>query len=135
MIDIIKKYRSEEYDLSCSESMIYAFNEKYNLNLTDEAFRMMAPFSGGMYEGEACGILTGALSVLGVLYTNNVSHDSELLHEIVIEFKTKFKEQFGSKECDVLKEYKRTEESGCTDFIVEGALLLDKVIQKHGFKK
>lgn len=130
MKDIILKYKSDSYDLSCSEAMVYAFNEKYNLNLTTESFRMMAPFSGGMYEGETCGILTGALAVLGVIFTNNVSHDSELLHEIVLDFKAQFLSKFNSKECTILKEYKRTEEKGCTDFIVEGALLLDEVIQK-----
>ena len=130
MKDIMTKYRSGEYDLSCSESMLYAFNEKYNLNVSKESYRMMAPFSGGMYEGETCGILTGGLAVLGIMFTNNVSHDSELLHEVVLDFKNQFLTTFQSKECNMLKAYKKTEANGCTDFIIEGALLLDEVIQK-----
>ena len=83
----IRKFRDKnKYDLSCSETMIYAANEKYNLGLTESHFHMMAPFSGGMYEGQTCGILTGAIAVLGILFTDHVSHNSPLLNDEVIEF-------------------------------------------------
>ncbi len=131
MKEILEKYRNPNLDLSCSETILYSFNEKYGLNLSEESFKMMAPFSGGMYEGETCGIMTAGLSVLGIMFTNNVSHQSPVLHQVVLEFKSKFRKQFQSTICSELVGYKRKEDTGCTDFIVEGGLLLDEVISKY----
>lgn len=128
----IQKYRDKKkYDLSCSETIIYAANEKYNLGLTTSHFKMMAPFSGGMYERETCGIVTGAIAVLGILYTDQVSHNSPLLQEAVIEYKTLFKERFGSKICESLIETQRDDITGCDDLIVQGGNLLEEVIAKY----
>lgn len=129
----IQKYRDKtKFDLSCSETIIYAANEKYGLELSSSHFKMMAPFSGGMYERETCGILTGAIAVLGILYTDQVSHNSPLLQDAVIEYKTRFKELFGSKICDTLVETQRDEVTGCDDLVIRGGKLLEQVVLKYG---
>lgn len=136
MEKLLVKYRDKsKYDLSCSETIIYAANEKYNLGLTESHFHMMAPFSGGMYERETCGILTGAIAVLGVLYTDSVSHNSPLLQEIVLDYKTRFNKRFGCKICDTLIENHRDEIDGCDDLIIQGGKLLEEVIQEYGQTK
>ena len=43
-----KKYWTEEYDLNCAECIIYAANEEYNLNLSEQTLKVMAGFGGGM---------------------------------------------------------------------------------------
>ena len=132
MRDVILKYRNKEiYDYSCSETMIISANEYYNLNLSNDSFKMMAPFSGGMLEGETCGVLTGAISVLGIIFTTGVAHTSETLYEAVLEYKTEFEKRFGSKECSKLKEFEMQQE-GCTDLVVEGAVLLNEIVKKYG---
>jgi len=132
MEKLIAKYRDEAlYDLSCSEAIIYAANEKYDLGLTESHFKMMAPFSGGMYEGEICGVVTGAIAVLGIIYTDKVSHNSPVLKEIVIEYKTRFKELLGSRICDTLMETQRDEINGCNSIIVQGGMLLQEIIVKY----
>lgn len=119
------------YDFSCSERIIHAANKKYNLNLSENEFRMMAPFSGGMYEQESCGIMTAGLAVLGIMFTNNVSHTSPLLREAVLEFKTMFKQRFGSTTCKDLVETQRDDIVGCSYLIESGGELLQEVIDKY----
>ena len=128
----IRKYRDEkQYDLSCSEAMIYAANEKYNLGLTESHFKMMAPFSGGMYDGDTCGVVSGAIAVLGLVFTNNVSHNSPLLKEAVLEYKASFEELLGSRVCNTLLETQRDDIEGCNTIILDGGKLLEEVIEKY----
>jgi len=131
MREIVKKYRSEKYDYSCSETIIHAANEKYNLNLSSNEFKMMAPFSGGMYDGDVCGIVTASISVLGILLTNQVSHQSPLLKEAVLEYKERFNEINKSTICRDLVITKRKEDSGCSDFIIDASDLLVEIIDKY----
>ncbi len=132
MKNLILKYRDKEkYDYSCSETILKASNDYFNLELHESAFKMMAPFSGGMFEGEMCGILTASISVLGILFTNGVAHTSDSLRDAVLEYKNLFNLKFKSKECNVLIGYKRNEINGCTDLIVEGAELLVEVAKKY----
>ncbi|WP_242846087.1 C-GCAxxG-C-C family protein [Clostridium novyi] len=90
-IDVMKKYRDKsQYDLSCSESMIYAANEAYNLNLDTKTLKALAPFSGGMWTGTTCGAISGSLAVLGIMFTDKTAHNSAHLKSLVIEFQDKF---------------------------------------------
>lgn len=131
MKNTTRKYRNKEkYDLSCSEAIIYAANDKYDLGLTEREFNMLAPFSGGMMEGETCGIVTASISVLGILLTDGVSHNSPLLKEAVIEYKTKFREKYKTTNCLSLIETER-DETGCDTLIIEASELLDEVIEKY----
>lgn len=132
MKNTTKKYKeSIELDLSCSEAILYAANEKYNLNLTEREFHMLAPFSGGMYEGDTCGIVTASISVLGILLTDGVSHKSPLLREAVIEYKDKFRERYQDVHCaELIKSY-RSENTGCNDLIINASELLEEVIEKY----
>jgi C_GCAxxG_C_C family probable redox protein len=132
MEQYIRKYRNRNhFDLSCSETIIYAANEKYTLGLSESHFKMMAPFSGGMYEKETCGIVTGAIAVLGIMFTKENSHNSPALQEAVIEYKTRFKEMLGSRVCKTLIETQADEIVGCDDLIVRGGILLQDVIEKY----
>lgn len=130
--EIMKKYRDKNnYDLSCSETMIYAANEAYNLNLDEKTLRAMAPFSGGMWTENACGALTGSLAVLGILFTDKVAHNSEHLKELVIQFQEKFQDKLKSKMCIDLKPLHRTEEDGCNSIMYEAADILDEIVTRE----
>ena len=132
MIKYIKEFSNTSvYDFSCSEKIIHAANKKYDLGLSDREFHMMAPFSGGMYEKEACGIMTAGLAVLGIMFTNNVSHTSPILRESVLEFKTIFKERLGSTTCGELIVTHRNDQTGCNNLIESGGEILEEVISKY----
>ena len=136
MKKLTEKYRNNPvYDYSCSETILKAANEKYQLNLSEDTFKMMAPFSGGMLEGDACGILTASISVLGIIFIKDNAHNSPLMKEAVLEYKTKFKEIYKSIDCRNLVEKYRNPETGCTNFIVEASTLLEEVVTKYQNKK
>lgn len=125
----IEKYRNKDlYDLSCSETMLYSSNEEYNMNLSKDTFKAMAPFSGGMYCNEACGCITGSLAVLGILFVDKGAHESDYIKELTIEFINEFEKKFGHRNCEPLKEKHRTEENGCTDLIYDTADILDALV-------
>lgn len=130
MKNIIRKYTDKKnYDLSCSEAIIYAANEKYNLGLSEREFNMLAPFSGGMMEQETCGIVTASISVLGIMFTKGVSHNSPLMTEAVIDLKQRFRAKYGSTICSSLIKNHRDDIVGCENLINEASEILDEVIK------
>ena len=130
LIDTVKKYRNPElYDLSCSETIMYACNEEYNLGVDNTTLRAMAPFSGGMSIGDFCGTLSASLAVLGIMFTNNVSHDSDKLKTLSLEMTSRFQKLFETYNCELLKEKYRTEDEGCNYIIYETAYILDEIIK------
>ncbi|WP_461204301.1 C-GCAxxG-C-C family (seleno)protein [Clostridium sp. DL1XJH146] len=130
--ETMQKYRDKDlYDLSCSETMLYAANEEYNLNLSQDTLKSMAGFSGGMYANETCGCITGSIAVLSIMFVEESAHKSEHLKEIVQEFIDGFWVKHKFKHCENLKDIYRTEEFGCNDLMYSTAELLDNTICKE----
>ena len=61
----------------------------------EELLRMSAAFAGGMFRGDTCGAVTGALMALGLAYGD----DAALTAEKTAEFQAAFTERFGSTIC------------------------------------
>ncbi|MBU1020363.1 MAG: C-GCAxxG-C-C family protein [Firmicutes bacterium] len=125
----IKKYQNKEiYDYSCSETIIHAANDYYQLNLSKAAFKMMAPFSGGMYERDVCGIMSACISVLGILFTKENSHNSPLLKEATISLRNAFLTEFGSANCQTLTDTLKDPVFGCRDLVLQGGTILKNTV-------
>lgn len=135
MKKIISKYKGPVYDYSCSEAILHAANEKYNLYLDENCFKMVAPFSGGLLTEDICGILTASITVLGLIFTNKVAHQSPLLKEATVEYIKMFKEELNSTNCFTLKSMYRDDFVGCKSIIIQGAEILEKVIEKYEKQK
>lgn len=132
LIKSMKKYRDKSrYDLSCSETIIYAANEAYNLNLDENTLKALAPFSGGMWTETTCGAISGSLAVLGILFTDKVAHNSDHLKNLVIEFQQKFNNYLKSSICSELKPMHRSEEHGCNAIIFEAGKILDNIVTRE----
>lgn len=135
MRNIIGKYQDKsKYDYSCSETILRSSNDYFNLGLEAHAFKMMAPFSGGMFEGDLCGIVSAAVSVLGILYTEGVAHTSPILVDAVTRYKQSFKALFGTMTCNVLLETKRDPNNGCASLVMEGGALLVEITKEIDLK-
>lgn len=125
--EMVKKYRNEEYDLNCAESIMYAANEEYDLNLSKETLKAMAGFGGGMATGDVCGVITGAIAVVGIMFTEISGHKSPMVGEMTREFIKRFKERLGFLKCiDLKKEYINVKR--CTLMIEIGAEILEDII-------
>ena len=104
----------------------------------EELCRMAAAFAGGMFRGETCGAVTGALMALGMAYGD----DGALTEQKAAEFQAAFKERFGSTLCRDLLGYdlsqsgelEKARESGkmtelCPAFVRGASEILQELMQ------
>ena len=110
LVDRIRKFYEVEYDLNCAETIIYAANEEYSLNLSKYALKTMAAFGGGMAIESVCGAATGAISVLGIMFTEISGHKSPRVKELTKEFMNRFENKLETLNCSKLKELYRNDE-------------------------
>ncbi len=92
--------------LHCSQSVLAAYAEECGIT-EEQALKLGSCLGTGMRKGEVCGAVTGALMVLGLLYGQKSSQDTEgrqkanLVNDLMM---NKFKENCGSYICnDLLK--------------------------------
>ena len=99
----------------------------------EELLRMSAAFAGGMFRGDTCGAVTGALMALGLAFGD----DAARTEEKAAAFQAAFTERFGSTICRELLGYdlsvpgelEKARESGkmtelCPDFVRGASELL-----------
>lgn len=135
LLDIVRKYYGQEYDLNCSETILYAANEEYGLNLSKETFKTMAAFGGGMAIESTCGVITGAISVLGILFTKERAHESDYVKTLTQEFIGEFRKECDAINCDALKALYRNDEIRCLSIVEKGAIILDNIIVREKNKQ
>lgn len=131
LLDNVKKYYSKEYDFNCAETMLYAANEEYNLNLDKNALKTMAAFGGGMAIESICGAVTGSLAVLGIMFTKERSHESEKMKQLSQEFFKGFEDKLNTSNCKELKEKYRNDEIRCSSILYAAAEVLEDIVARE----
>lgn len=132
MEKLIRKYRNKDvYNLNCSESIVYAANEFYNLSLNDNALKMMTGFGGGVCEKELCGVISGSVSVLGMVLKGKSNEEGSVVKQSVIDFKNEFKNMYNKLDCEYLVDNFKDDVVGCDKIIFDSVDLLQKVISKY----
>lgn len=132
MDSLIRKYRNKDlYSLNCSEAILYSANEYYSLNLSENALNMSAGFGGGLFEKHLCGIVSGAVAVLGIMFKGKMVNEQNLLEITVNAFKEEFRGKYQEIGCQFLTDNYKTDEDGCNGMIFEGANILQRVITKY----
>ena len=104
----------------------------------EELLRMAAAFAGGMFRGDTCGAVTGALMALGLAYGD----DPALTAEKTAQFQAAFSARFGSTICreilgydlSVPGELEKARESGrmtdnCAAFVRGASEILLELMQ------
>ena len=110
----------------CAESVLLAGNDVYNLGLSSVDAALLAGFSGGMGgTGEACGLLSGAVAVLGKLFYEKAGPE---FMPIISEFTRRFKEKFGATACPPVKERYATPKARCSAVVGPFAAMLGDYI-------
>lgn len=128
--DKVKKYYDKSYDLNCAETILYAANEEYNLHLEAQTLKTMAAFGGGMGIGSVCGACTGALAVLGIIFTKDRAHESDKIRNLSQRFLEEFYNKLGTLQCTELTEKYKNDIDRCSTMIYEAADILDKIINR-----
>lgn len=131
LIKNIEKYYSEEFDLNCAETILYAANETYGLGLDKKALKLAAGFGGGMNINGPCGALTGAVMVLAALYIKDRGHEGDRVKNLEKELFERYEEKMGDILCHPLKDKYKTEEYKCLDVIKAAGDILDDIVKRE----
>lgn len=133
--DCALKYYEKENDWSCSETLIRAANEYYELKLSEDVLLAMSAFSGGMYVGGMCGAVSGSIAAIGILYSNGHAHQSEEMKALVPELISRFQERLEVSDCTTLKEKYKTPEIRCGRMIAAAADVLEEILKENPYAK
>ncbi|WP_243441482.1 C-GCAxxG-C-C family (seleno)protein [Clostridium arbusti] len=130
-VDYVKKYYGAEYDLNCAETILYAANDRYDLNLDKKALKSVAAFGGGMGIGDVCGAITGSLAVLGIIFVEDRAHESIKIKKLSMKFFERFQSILGGKNCIELKDKFATYEERCSKIMYTAAEVLEQLIDEY----
>lgn len=131
LIERVRKYYDTEYDLNCAECLMVAANEEYDLDISKDALRTSAVMGGGFGIGSICGAATGALSIIGIMFTRERGHESPHVKMMSVEFLSNFQERMNSLNCQLLIPMHRTEECRCLTIVETAAVVLDEIVNKY----
>lgn len=81
--------------VDCSQAVFGEFASQLGLD-RETALKIAAPFGGGMWHGETCGCVTGALMALGLKYGQGDRPDQDKKQHM-LEQKAKFEAAFSEK--------------------------------------
>jgi C_GCAxxG_C_C family probable redox protein len=129
---------------SCSQAVFSTFAEKMGMD-RQMALGVAGAFGGGMVgRGETCGVVTGALMVLGLKYAKRQPGDNaakEHTYALAEEFIHRFESQRGSIICRSLvgydlsipAEHAAAKDSGifretCPELVREAVLILEDIL-------
>ncbi len=107
--EVLKQFQQ---GFDCSQVVLMAFAEELGY-APEELARAAAGFGGGMFRGDTCGAVTGALMALGMRFGHAVPGDldqKEFMTEKVHEFQEAFTEEFGTTICRELIGYDFSQE-------------------------
>lgn len=91
----------------CSQIVLSNFSDKLGIT-REEALKIAACFGGGMWHGETCGCVVGALIALGIKYGNCTANDKTTKDELLnlkAEFERAFCNENGSCICKEILGY------------------------------
>ena len=108
---------------NCAEATLRAANECYALGLGPMTLKAIAPFGGGFYLERTCGIVSGGLAAIGVMFAQDHPYASARVKEMAKKWVTAFEERFGSSVCEQVKQGR-----DCRELVRQAAELLDAVL-------
>lgn len=92
---------------NCCQSVVATFSDELGFDV-DTALKIASGFGGGLKVGEVCGVITGAVMVIGLKNGYNDAEDAEnktLSGDKTKEFQERFKEEFKGMLCRDLLGY------------------------------
>lgn len=130
--ELLKSGFGLQEDYNCAERIVYGANEAYHLGLDKNALRLAAGFGGGMGFGDACGVLTGAIMVLGRLAVVQRAHESDTIKILSKRLHDRFMERFQQLDCGDLKGKYAVPGKGCWELLMAAGEILDDIVEEEG---
>ncbi len=122
MHDSVKKYYLEK-NYNCAETILRMSNEEFHLDLDESVLKIMAGFGGGMYQESTCGVVTGGIAALSLIFL-----DKSDLETVVLNYQNQVKQIFTSTECISIKPLHREDLNRCSNVIDKAYQILRKTI-------
>lgn len=126
------EYPAEErqkYHINCAEVLLMAANEVYKLGLDERFIKGVCPFGGGLQSESTCGALLGALTAIGIMYTEERPTDNEKMKKITKRFVEEFTKEFSAIDCAAIKKLHRSETEGCNPVRLRTAEVFERVYE------
>jgi C_GCAxxG_C_C family probable redox protein len=98
-------------------------NEEFHLDLDESVLKIMAGFGGGMYQESTCGVVTGGIAALSLIFL-----DKSDLETVVLNYQNQVKQIFTSTECISIKPLHREDLNRCSNVIDKAYQILRKTI-------
>ncbi|GMO22469.1 MAG: hypothetical protein Ta2B_01500 [Termitinemataceae bacterium] len=120
----------------CSEAILRAFNELYNLGLDEKYYKIASGFGSGMGEsGCSCGAITGSVMVLGLIVGRSKNYQSEkVVYEAVRELHDTFRANHGALCCRILTKNviwnSAEHKTLCEDYVLDAAQISCGIINR-----
>lgn len=123
--------KRELYHYNCAEVLLNSCNDYYHLDLDPKTLKSIVPFGGGLYCEKTCGMLTGGIAVIGVMFAEDKPSLNTKMKEITQKWVQAFEEEFGHTDCKIIKETRRDEYQGCSPLIIKAAEIFQEVIEEY----
>ncbi len=131
-LKLVEHYFVDGY-YNCSEAIIRAANEYYDLKISDDDLLLFGGYGGGMFSGLTCGSLVAGVAVLSkMLVKENARKEKEELRPMFLKLIRNFREILGSTECREIKPKYYTKEKACLKTVLLAAEALEKTIVEIG---
>ena len=125
MNDLIKKYYLEK-QFNCAETILLSASEEYGLNIDESTVKIMSGFSGGMFEEDVCGAVSGGIAALSLIF-----NDKTKLEKAVKAFKNNVKNNLSSIDCRDIKPIHRNLKNRCGNVIDKAFNLLKEIVKEN----
>ena len=118
----------------CSEALLRAFNETYNLGFPEDHLKIASGFGSGLGgAGCSCGTITSGAIVLGIIVGRNKKSESEeIIHQSSKKLHDKFRERNRVACCRILTrgvEWKSKDHIDlCSKYVQDTAEILEDIL-------
>lgn len=112
---------------NCAEAIILAFQDKISLEEKDIK-SITAGFERGMFISDTCGVVTGSVMLLGIIYNDDnvlAIFNKRKIAKKIGKFTDEFRKKNMSLNC---KELKKTYKKNCNNLLIEAVKILDEII-------
>lgn len=133
--ETIQKYYVQG-NYNCSETLIHAANEYYDLKLDEDSMKVLSGFGGGMFVGSTCGALIGSVAAVSKKVIQSKAHEEiDTFRPQIQKCVRNFKEKLGGMDCKDIKPIHHDKESHCLKTCLLAGEALEQTMKDAGIEQ
>lgn len=133
--ETIQKYYVQG-NYNCSETLIHAANEYYDLKLDEDSMKVLSGFGGGMFVGSTCGALIGSVAAVSKKVIQSKAHEEiNTFRPQIQKCVRNFKEKLGGMDCKDIKPIHHDKESRCLKTCLLAGEALEQTMKDAGIEQ